>query len=84
MQEPLLRKFDILSGFANICNDLETFLHVCSPSPFTHRWNHPVFSSLDHLSLTHFHRPSYAVHKSGCDDLGQFVMPCVPILIIGG
>ncbi|KAJ6343952.1 hypothetical protein OIU76_005651 [Salix suchowensis] len=25
--EPLLRKFEILSGFANICNGLETFLH---------------------------------------------------------
>ncbi|KAB5527226.1 hypothetical protein DKX38_021073 [Salix brachista] len=52
--ELLLRKFELLSGFANICNGLETFLHVCSPSPFTHRWNHPVFSLLDHLSLTHF------------------------------
>ncbi|KAJ7007887.1 hypothetical protein NC653_006807 [Populus alba x Populus x berolinensis] len=51
--ELLLRKFELLSGLANTCSSLETLLLVCSPSPSTHRWNHPVFSSLDHLSLTH-------------------------------
>ncbi|KAJ6972571.1 hypothetical protein NC653_033000 [Populus alba x Populus x berolinensis] len=51
--ELLLRKFELLSGLANICSGLETFMLVCSTSPSTHRWNHPVFSSLDHLSLTH-------------------------------
>ncbi|KAJ6955594.1 hypothetical protein NC652_006874 [Populus alba x Populus x berolinensis] len=52
-RELLLRKFELLSGLANTCSSLETLLLVCSPSPSTHRWNHPVFSSLDHLSLTH-------------------------------